>query len=165
MKSFIAALLIVIAGPAMAQQTLRVGASEDLEAFYPLLTALYKEVGLVTQFVVLPAERSLKLLEAGELDADIGRAVGATKGYRNMVECKVSLVEIRLLSIVRQDFAATGLTAVDPKTVKFDLARGSKFAENYVKKLGVDATVAHTFGKGQCSACFPCAVGIVCAQI
>lgn len=143
MKRIIATLLLAIAGTAMAQQTLRVGTPQDLEAFYPVLTALYQEVGLVAQFVVVPAERSLKLMEAGELDADIGRVMGATKGYRNMVECKVPILESRLIAVVRQDFAPAGLTAADPKTIKYGMQRGSKFAENYVRKLGVDATVAN----------------------
>ena len=128
----------------MAQQILRVGTSEDLQVFYPVVKALYQEVGLVPQFVVMPAERSLKLLEAGELDADIGRVIGGTKGYRHMVECKVPILESRLIAVVRQDFAPTELTVAGAKSTKFGLPRGSKFAESYVQNLGLNATVANS---------------------
>jgi ABC-type amino acid transport substrate-binding protein len=144
MKRFLALLAFVSASTVFAQQAVKVGANELTARFNPLVAAVYKEIGLVPTFVNLPSERALKSVEAGELDADLGRVAGGTTGYQNMVETKESIVELQLVAVTTKDFKGGEITMGNLKNFKVGLARGSKIAEGAVAKLGIEATVANT---------------------
>lgn len=133
----LAAVIGAHLGAAQAQPTvLRVGAAEATRPYFPLLTALYQEIGLTPTFVDLPPERALRNLESGELDADIGRAVGSTQGYRNMVETKEILIPIQLNAIVRKGFTVE-LSATNLSAYRIGHVRGIKLAESFCKQHGL----------------------------
>lgn len=146
MKKSIALLLCVLAfGPAaMAQQVLKIAINDASKAYQPAMTALYKEAGLGAEFITLPPERALKSVESGEVDADLGRVLGATAGYQNMMELTESLSEITLLAIVKKGSPITKVSAPDLKTYRVGLLRGTKMAESLMTKLGTEANVVNT---------------------
>lgn len=119
----------LMASSAWTQPVLKVAVNEASRQYQPALTALYKEVGLVPEFVVLPFERALKSVESGDVDADLGRVVGGTAGYRNMVELQESLTEISLLAVVRKESHLTRLSLPELKGHVVGTVRGGKMAE------------------------------------
>ena len=131
-------------GSALAQTILKVGTLEGARGFEPAIAALYKEVGLQAEFVLMPPERSLKSVENGIIDADMARVMGGTAGYQNIVETKEPLLELQLWAVVRKDFKARKLTPADLKAYKLGLYRGTKIAEGLVAKLGLRAAPANS---------------------
>lgn len=127
-----------------ADQVVKVAVNEAANSYKPAMTALYKEVGLVAEFVMLPSERALKSVESGEVDADFGRVVGGTAGYQNMIELTESLSEITLLAVVKKGSPITGVTPADLKSRKVGLLRGTKMAEGLMAKVGAEATPVNT---------------------
>ncbi len=143
-KLLLVALLFVSAVcGAHAQQVIKVGSTEGTQPYYPAITAVYKEIGLTPEFVALPSERSLKSVEGGQVDADVARVSGGIKGYQNMVETNESLMELRLLAVVKKDFKAAKLAPPDLKSYKLGLVRGTKMAEGLVQAIGAEANVAN----------------------
>lgn len=128
----------------LAQQVIRVGTLEGARAYEPAIAAIYKEIGMQAEFVVLPPERSLKSVENGTIDAEMARVVGGTAGYQNVVETNEPLLELHLLAVVRKDFKPTRLTPADLKNYKLGLYRGTKLAEGLVAKHGLQAAAANT---------------------
>lgn len=146
MKKFIAVVLasVLCSAPVLAQQVLKVAVNEGSKNYQPALAALYKEVGLTAQFVVLPSERALKSVESGEVDADLGRVAGGIAGYQNMLETTEPLSEISLIALVKKGSPITKLTVPELKARKVGVMRGTKIAEGVLAKLGVEPTVVNT---------------------
>jgi len=144
LKNLLVLLAVFCAGSVLAQQVVKVGSNGFTTRFNPIVATVYKEIGLTPQFINLPAERILKSLEHGEIDADLGRVAGGTAGYRNMVETNESLFELYLYAVVTQDFGGDEITIANLKTHRVGLVRGAKLAEGTVAKLGIEASVANT---------------------
>lgn len=134
----------VMASPVWAQPVLKVAVNESFRHYQPALTALYKEVGLVPEFVVLPFERALKSVESGDVDADLGRVVGGTAGYRNMVELQESLAEISLLAVVRKESHLTRLSLSELKGHVVGTVRGGKMAEAMAAQQALKLVLVNT---------------------
>lgn len=144
-KLFVCFLWLVAAHTSvLAQQVIRVGTLEGAQGFEPAIAAVYKEIGLTVEFVLLPPERSLKSVESGVIDAEMARVVGGTTGYQNVIETNEPLLELQLLAVVRKDFKAKQLAPADLKAYKLGLYRGTKLAEGLVAKLGLEATAANS---------------------
>ncbi len=144
MKNLFAFLLFLFINSALAQQVIKVGANEGTSRYQPVIVAIYKEIGLVAEFVALPSERSLKSVESGEIDADLGRVVGSSAGYQNMLETKESLIELQLLAVVSKDFKGGELSPASMKALKVGFARGTKIAEGFAKAAGIEPAIANT---------------------
>ncbi len=129
---------------AWAQQKLKVGLAIENKPYEPLIAAIYKEIGLEPEFVVLPSERSLRSVDAGEIDADIGRVAGAVASYPNAMETTESVLDIQLLAVVKKGFQPEKLSPAELKKYKLGHMRGTKMAEGLVKSLGMEATQANT---------------------
>lgn len=134
----------MVASPVLAQQVLKVAVNEGVRQYQPALTALYKEVGLVPEFVFLPSERALKSVENGSVDADLGRAVGSTAGYQNMLELHESVTEVSLIAVVKKGASLKGLTLAELKKHKVGAVRGTKMAEGTAASLGVPLVLVNT---------------------
>lgn len=144
MKRFLTLLACLSMGCVMAQQAVKVSTNEATQRFNPMVAAVYKEIGLAPTFVPLPPERGLKSLESGEVDADLGRIMGGTAGYQNMVETKEPMFEVSLNAAVAKDFKGGEVGLANLKTFKVGLMRGTKLAEGIAAKMGIEATVANT---------------------
>lgn len=144
MKRVLALIAFVSANAVFAQQAVKVGSNELTASYNHILAAVYKEIGLTPTFINLPAERSLKSLEVGAIDADLGRVMGGTAGYQNMVECKEPVIELQLLAVVTKDFKGGDVGPANLKNFKVGLQRGAKFSEGLVAKLGIEASAANT---------------------
>lgn len=132
--------LVCCSVSAFAQTTLKVGVSKETKPYEPLIAAIYQEIGLVAEFVVLPAERSLRSVDSGAVDADIGRVVGAARAYPNAMETHESVLDLQLLAVVRSDFAATTLSVADLRKYRIGYLHGFKMAEGVVQSLGMTAS-------------------------
>lgn len=134
------AWLLCCSVPAFAETTLKVGVSKESRQYEPLIAAIYQEIGLVAQFIVLPAERSLRSVDSGAVDADIGRVVGAARAYPNAMETHESVLDLQLLAVVRSDFAAATLTAADLRRYRVGYLHGFKLAEGVMQSLDMTAS-------------------------
>lgn len=144
-KRIVMFLAMFVMGSAFAaDQVLKVAVAEAANGYKPAMTALYKEAGLIAEFVILPSERALKSVESGAVDADFGRVMGGTAGYQNMIELTESLSEITLVAVVKKGSPITAVTPPDLKSRKVGLLRGTKMAEGLMAKLGVEATAVNT---------------------
>lgn len=146
MRSLLAVVLasLLMLTPAWAQQVLRVAMNDVSRQYQPALTALYKEVGLVPEFVLLPYERALKSVENGDVDADLGRVVGGTAGYQNMIELHETLTEISLIAVVKKDSSLVKLSIPELKDHTVATVRGGKMAEGLMAKLGTKLVQVNT---------------------
>lgn len=146
MKKFIAVALtsLVLTSPVWAQQVLKVATNEGSKPYQPALAALYKEVGLTAEFVVLPSERALKSVESGEVDADLGRVLGGTAGYQNMLELSEPLSEVSLIAVVKKGSSLSKLTVPELKGHTVATLRGTKMAEGVLAKLGMEPTLVNS---------------------
>lgn len=146
MQKKLAALCIglLVAMSVGAQPVLKVAVNEASKQYQPALTALYKEVGLVPEFVVLPFERALKSVESGDVDADLGRVVGGTVGYRNMLELREPVAEMSLVAVVKRDSRLLKLTLAELKAHTVGTVRGSKMAEAMAAKHGFQMVLVNT---------------------
>lgn len=143
-RLLVAALLSLASFALMAQQKVTVGYYESAKNFLPLLTAIYSEIGLTAEFVELPMERSLRSVDSGEIDADIGRVAGSLKDYPNAMESTESVLDLHLQAVVKKDFKQDKLSPADLKAYKLGFVRGAKMAEGFVKTLGVQADQPNT---------------------
>lgn len=146
MKRFLLGLAMGVAllAPAQAQQVLRVAVNPGVTQYQPALAALYKEVGLVPEFVLLPTERALRSVENGDVDADLGRIKGGTAGYRNVLELHETLLEISLIAVVRKDAALRKLDLADLKGRRVGAVRGTKMAERAMASLDQEPILVNT---------------------
>ncbi|MDT8992223.1 transporter substrate-binding domain-containing protein [Curvibacter sp. APW13] len=146
MKKLLAFLIagLVWLSPASAQQVLKVADPNGSTQYRNALTALYKEVGLVPEFVSLPGERALRSVENGEVDADLGRVTGATAGYQNTIELSEPIIEIGLVPVVKKDSPWGKLSLPDLKGKTVGAVRGTKMAEGAMAKLGQEPVLVNT---------------------
>ncbi|MGQ0708125.1 MAG: substrate-binding periplasmic protein [Rhodoferax sp.] len=140
MRTLLACLLLALGVCAPAQTVLRVGVPEGTQPYIPLVRAIYAEMGLQGQFIPLPGERSLRMLDQGELDADLGRGHGTLAQYPNVVEVEESVLQLHLLAVVREDFGPTALTPVALRQWRLGSVRGVKMADAFLQRTGSQAT-------------------------
>ncbi len=147
MKRLLACAVLIAAlqpGLLWAGPTLKVGYYQSGERYQPLIIAIYKEAGLVPEFVALPLERSLRSVDNGEIDADMGRATGSLAAYPNAIESAEPIVDMQLQVLVRKDFSPTKLAVADLKTYNLGYLRGAKMAENFISAQGLKASAANS---------------------
>lgn len=146
MKNWFAMVFVHLAllGPVAAQQVLKVAVNESSKQYQSALIALYKEVGLKPEFVVLPWERALRSVESGEVDADLGRVAGGTAGYQNMLELNEPLSEISLIAVVKKNSSLAKLSVPELKGRSVGVVRGTKMAEGAMAKLNQEPTMVNT---------------------
>ncbi|MGQ0708126.1 MAG: substrate-binding periplasmic protein [Rhodoferax sp.] len=138
-------LWLLLGPPAAAQTVLRVGAFSGAEPYFEIVRTMYREVGLEPEFILLPAQRSLLMLEHGDLDADIGRAAGATAGYRHMLELHEPILQFQLLAVVRRDSRIEPIrSGAELRRYALGINRGAKLAEEYVKGIQAEPMLANS---------------------
>jgi polar amino acid transport system substrate-binding protein len=135
--------LFAYCGSALAQQVLKVGFADTNKAYQALLTLIYKEAGLVPEFVELPRERSLRMANAGQIDADIGRVAGVLSAYPNLVETTL-VMEMHLLAVVKMGSSPSKLTLADLPQYRIGFLRGTKLAEGLIEALNIRGNPVNT---------------------
>jgi polar amino acid transport system substrate-binding protein len=133
----VAALALLAALPAVGQSVMKVATPEGTEGFRPLLEAIYKDLGIKVEWVSLPAERALQAANAGDVDADIGRVVGAIAAYPNLVATNEPIVTLSVVAWARKGSGVAVASPADLKKFKVGIVRGQKAAEGLVAALGL----------------------------
>ena len=124
-----------------AQPVLKVATAEGHEQLFPLVTAIYAELGYKAEITVLPAERSLLAVNSGEYDAELVRAKGVLGPYPNLLATSEPILTVHLQAWGRKDSGVQNGGEGSLKDYKIGLMAGIKIAETYVAVRGLRATV------------------------
>ena len=93
MKSRLPRLLILLIIMPLPGQSLRVGCQQTNAPLAPLMETLLKEEGYTVEMLILPLERSLLMLKAGEIDMDFFRAEAVIATDPELRRIDVPLIE------------------------------------------------------------------------
>lgn len=93
MKSHVFRLIILLVMVPLSSQNLRVGCLQTNAPLAPLMETLLKEEGYAVEMLILPLERSLLMLKAGEIDMDFFRAEAVIAMDPELRRIDVPLIE------------------------------------------------------------------------
>lgn len=128
----------------LAAPVYRVSYSEATSALIPLVRAVYLELGLQPEFVLLPAERALLEVDRGIFDAELSRVAGVLHAYPNLLQTREPLRRTELYAYTRANAPLSVTGHADLKGLSLGLLRGSKLAEDFVQGHGLQAQQAHS---------------------
>lgn len=134
----------VLSGAAWAAPAYRVSYAEATAALIPLVRAVYAELGLQPEFVLVPAERALVDADRGLYDAEISRVEGGVDAYPNLLLTRESLRPTELYAYARVDAPLSLRRPADLEGHSLGLLRGSKLAEDFVHDHGLPAQVSNS---------------------
>lgn len=137
--------LAVLSSPKVdANDTFKVSYYEHPAAFIfiGIIRETYTQLGIETEFVKLPSEQRLLMLNNGELDADFVARKNLNETYNSVVKVPVPLVEADLVIFCAQDLPCSGDILNDPlATIYADL--GTLTVLNAVFGIDVQAQVGN----------------------
>lgn len=138
-KFILSALLALAVMPAHAQGVIRISGQEGDERFIPLLTAIYKEMGLKAAFTILPSARALHATNMGDFDAEVGRIPSISPQYPNIIYTREPLLDIHLVAVAVGGKNITIQTKEDLRKYRVGYLNGMSVAESYVSKESISA--------------------------
>ena len=96
-----------------------------------ILLQAYQRLNIKIKFIYLPAERSLKLSNAGVIDAEDSRLEGLEKNYPNLIKIKTPIVIVSLYAYSKnKNIKIQGWQ--DLKTYRVAYLRGAKIIEKNI---------------------------------
>lgn len=136
-------VILAVAGLLHGQTTMTLTCAEGSAsmALIPLILAVYAELGIEAEVIVMPAERALREVNEGNADGDVGRAGGGLEIYPNLIVNNEPLGSIDLVPWVKKDSAIAVRSVQSLKDYKVAYARGLKLAEGFCTKAGITAEV------------------------
>ena len=129
---------MVVPGAALAAQpVMKISAQPGLESFFPLFTAIYAEMGYKAEITVVPNERALLQVNAGEFDADLGRAADVIGPYPNLVYTNEPIITIDLQAWAKKGSGIVIAAPADLRPYRVGIVLGAKFEEAFTSSLGL----------------------------
>ena len=77
--------------------------SVETRAISVLVKEVYRRLGHDTEFVYLPAERSIREVNRGKFDAELARAIGVDREFPNLVRVEEPVYVLSISAIVQSD--------------------------------------------------------------
>ncbi len=106
-----------------------------------IISEAYNNLNINIEFIHLPAERSLWLVDKGIIDGETARIAGLNKTYHNLLMIKVPIEVISLYAYVRKDmdmnFTVKGWQSVRPYRSAY--LRGGKAVERNLKDAHIES--------------------------
>jgi ABC-type amino acid transport substrate-binding protein len=134
-----ASMLLASAFGAFAQTPFRIAYNESIAPLIPLVRAVYVDMGIHPEFVLLPGERALLDTSYGKYDADLSRAGGVIDAYPELIQTKEPLRKTELYAYAKKKSSIVIRNASDLKGHTLGLIRGAKLAEDYVLHESLEA--------------------------
>ncbi len=144
LKLFFSLALLMAAQFITAQTPIKVSAPPGTEAYFPLVTAVYAEMGFKAEITVVPAERAFTDTNSGIYDAQIGAATSLLAAYPNLIATKEPLLEMYIQAWVKKGSPIAIASLEDLKKYKIGSMRGAKATENLITSLKLDAQTTLT---------------------
>lgn len=136
---FYATLLLIVGATAHAQTPIRIAAQEGDERFFPLLTAVYREMGFDAQITVLPSARALSATNAGQFDAEVGRIPNISPSYPDLAYTQEPLLKVQLVAVTLKGKPIGIQSKADLEKFRVGYLNGMSVSEYYVKKESLTA--------------------------
>lgn len=131
-------LLLSLFSPMVAAQVPYVVSYHDVTApLVPLVRAIYAEMGIEAEFVLVPMERAVALTDRGDYDAEVSRVSDALTNYVNIVQTQEPLRTIELHAYVKKGSGIELQTAEDLQVYRIGMFRGAKLAEVFAVTEGL----------------------------
>jgi ABC-type amino acid transport substrate-binding protein len=124
-------LLILFAVSIVANDTIYVAATPGTEKFFPLVTAIYKEMNFKTTFKTLPSERAIAQTDDGICGAEIGRAKNVLGKYKNIIYTKEPIISVRLKAWIVDNSTISISSPEELLMYKVGIVHGIKGPENF----------------------------------
>ena len=145
-KSLICLFLVALVGYVLvAQPVMKIATGPTNENLYPLIKAIYAELGYQAEFAILPLERALYLTNSGDFDADLGRLKGIADQFPNLIATNEPIFTSYLQAWVKKGSAITITSLDDLKKYRVGIILGGKYVQNLVDKLGVPVEISPTY--------------------
>lgn len=126
-------LLTITALSVFADGKLQIAGQEGDERFFPLLQAIYAQLGFEVTFETLPSARAMQLVDQGGYDAEVGRIPDIAVSYPNLTYSQEPLLTVRLVAMVRKDADIQLNTPDDLQQYRIGYVIGMSVAEDFVK--------------------------------
>ncbi|WP_127716987.1 ABC transporter substrate-binding protein [Halobacteriovorax sp. HLS] len=111
--------------------------SLNSEISYAVLSEAYSQIGYTLKWKPLPAERSLRTSNSGEVDGELFRIGGIQRKYTNLLIVPVVINKLQgVVYAKNKDFKVNGWSSL--KGSKIGIQRGVKFSENGTKGMLVE---------------------------
>ncbi|BDT68592.1 hypothetical protein os1_27770 [Comamonadaceae bacterium OS-1] len=140
---FGAALLVLAAMPALAQQALQIGRTDSLSPLSDIAESVVKEAfkrsGLKCEFQRVPLSRSMILANDGSLDGDVMRIADAAKTYTDVVAVPTPVVWADL-AIYSMDEKVANLPRAELRQRKIGLTQTILMLPKYTQGMNVTDT-------------------------
>lgn len=114
-----------------AQTILKIAGQEGGERFFPLISAIYKQIGVEVEFTLLPSERALSSVNAGNFAAEVGRIRDTSGKYPNLEYSTESLLDVHLVAMIKKGSKITLLAPEDLRKYRVGYVIGMSVAESY----------------------------------
>lgn len=127
-----------------AQTVLKVAGQEGDERFFPLLSAVYQDIGVEAEFRLVPAERALALVNAGKFDAEVGRIRAHTNKYPQLFYTSEPLLDIQLLALTHKNSTLQLTNPQELRGKRIGFLLGMSVAQSYSARHGLKALAVPT---------------------
>lgn len=126
-------LLTITALSVFADGKLQIAGQEGDERFFPLLQAIYAQLGFQVTFETLPSARAMQLVDQGDYDAEVGRIPDIAVNYPNLTYSQEPLLTVRLVAMVRKDADIQLSNPDDLQQYRIGYVIGMSVAADFVK--------------------------------
>lgn len=137
-------ILLLISDVAVAQPVLKIAGQEGDERFFRLISAVYQELGLTTEFSLIPSERALSAVNSGIFAAEIGRIKDPSAKYPNLIYSAVPLLEVQLVALRKKGNLMQLSAAHELRSFRVGYVIGMSVAENFNRQHQLNAFAVTT---------------------
>ncbi|MDF3194861.1 ABC transporter substrate-binding protein [Pseudomonas sp. 1928-m] len=135
-SSLVGLNLVLMHGMASAQ-TIELSAADFLAPQVPAVEALLRKAGFEPAITLVPAARSLLMLQRGEVDAEFFRQPGAVASFREQVHLVGPLSCSTNYAFVHRDSRWVINTAEDLRDLRVGILNGNQLATDLLDKQGI----------------------------
>jgi hypothetical protein len=123
------------AAPPESADVVRVGGALHMQMYAPVIQRLFEAAGLKATLSFFPDNRSLRMLETGELDAEAFRQAGALRGLQDKVRLVGPLGCLNVRAFFRRDSQLLIKSVADLSEWRIGISTGNRMAAEVVERL------------------------------
>lgn len=133
MAKYVLTLLLCLSSPlAWAETIFKIAGQEGDHRFFPILNAIYAQMGMTVDYKILPSSRALASVDTGAYQAEVGRIQEISAAYPNLRYSREPLLSVDLIALVKKDAKITLSTPAELKKLRVGYVIGMSVAEHYV---------------------------------
>lgn len=133
------AALLALPAESSATEQIRVTSQASLARYQPLVSAIYKQMGYEAVFVDMPSERALQEVNAGSMDADMGRIQIQGQSYPGLRFTQEPILEIGITGWVKRGHPIRVKSMHELRNFRIGIVVGHKSTEKLQADLSTSA--------------------------